>query len=153
MYKIRKLVMAKSHVKQGLLFDFGAMSGLTDWLIGVLHRFQRYFSHITATAHIFMYSLVFTSTRMGFWGVLLKDTPTKKILEDPVLLEPRASRLRVTDLTTEPRGTPLCFWTGVCKWEFVADSWDVNPPPPPTHTHKRISFNRAWLNDRTKYCQ
>ena len=37
---------------------------------------------------LFMSFLGFTSTRLGLWSVLPKDTPTKKP-EDPVRLEPR----------------------------------------------------------------
>ena len=52
------------------------------WLInelnGVLHCFQQYFSHITATAHIICAFLGFTITRLGLRSVLPKDPPTKK---------------------------------------------------------------------------
>ena len=55
---------------------------------------------------VFMSFLGFTSTRLGIWSILPKDTPTK-ISEDPVQLEPRAPGLRVKHFTTEPRRSPL----------------------------------------------
>ena len=41
-----------------------------DWLIDCmefLHCFQNYYSHITLTAHMFVYSLGLTCTRVGLW--------------------------------------------------------------------------------------
>ena len=66
----------------------GGIEGSIDYLNGVLHLLQQYASHITATAHIIHIFLGFTSTRLGLWRVLPKDTPTKKKPEDPVRPEP-----------------------------------------------------------------
>ena len=54
----------------------------------------------------FQVLLGFTSSRLGLWSVLPKDTPTKNP-EDPVRLEPRTPGLRVKHFTTEPRMTPV----------------------------------------------
>ena len=77
---------------------------LIDWLNGVLRRFQQYFSHITATAHIIHAFLGLTSTRLGS-EVSCPSTLPRKDPEDPVRLEPRSPGLRVKHFTTEPRGT------------------------------------------------
>ena len=71
---------------------------LIDRLNGVLRRFQHYFSHITATAHIINVFLGFTSTRLGTEVSCPRTLPLKNP-EDPVRLE------RVEHFTTEPRGT------------------------------------------------
>ena len=56
----------------------------------------------------FMAFLGFTSTRLGLWSVLPKDTPTKNSA-DPVRLELRIPRLQVKHFTTEPLRTPPPF--------------------------------------------
>ena len=67
-----------------------------------LHRFQKYFSHIMATAHIIHVFLGFTSTRLG------SEVPCPRTLSrknpDPVWLEPRTPELRVKHFTTEQCG-------------------------------------------------
>ena len=55
---------------------------------GVLCRFQQYFRHITARAHIIHFFLGFTSTRLGS-EVSCPTTLPLKNPEDPVWLEPR----------------------------------------------------------------
>ena len=45
---------------------------------GVLRRFQQYFSHITATAHIIHVFLGFTSTRLGSEVSCPRTLPRKK---------------------------------------------------------------------------
>ena len=77
-----------------------------DWLNGVLRRFQQYFSHITATAHIIHVFPGFHQYQAGLWSVLPKDT-AKENLDDPVRLEPRTPGLQVKHLITELRGTLL----------------------------------------------
>ena len=52
-----------------------------------------------------MYFLGSTSTRLDLWSALSKDIPMKNY-GSPVTLEPRASRLRVVQFTTELRRTP-----------------------------------------------
>ena len=51
-------------------------------------------------AHIFMYFMAFSDTRLGLLSVLHQDTATEN-LEDSVRLEHRAYRLRVMYFTTE----------------------------------------------------
>ena len=62
-----------------------------------------YFSHITETAHIVIYFLGFTSSRLGLRSDFPKDTPSK-IPQNPVRHEAGDSRLRVIHFTIEPRG-------------------------------------------------
>ena len=78
------------------------------WLNGVLRRFNQYFSHITATAHIIHAFLGFTGTRLGS-EVSCPRTLPRKNPEDPVRLEPRTPGLRVKHFTTVPRGTPAYY--------------------------------------------
>ena len=75
------------------------MNWLIDWFNGVLRRFQQYFSHITATAHII-------SPVLG-WALkcFAQGHTREKNPEDPVRLEPRTPGLRVKHFTTEPRWT------------------------------------------------
>ena len=75
---------------------------MIDWLNGVLHRFQQYFSHITATVHIIH---VF-STRLGLWSVLPKATPMKKSRGSSAA-RTKAPWIISQTFTTEPRRTPL----------------------------------------------
>ena len=90
-----------------------------DWLIELCFTpFQQYFSHIRRQLTLLMSFLGFTSTRLGLWSVLPKDTPTQNP-EDPVRLETRIPGLRVKHLTTEPRRTP--GWMD--GW---MDGWAVN---------------------------
>ena len=74
-----------------------------DWI-----EFYAVFGSISVISRrqltLLMSFLGFTSTRLGLWSVLPKDTPTKNP-EDPVRLEPRAPWLGVKHFTTEPRRT------------------------------------------------
>ena len=85
---------------------------MTDWLIDWM-VFYAPFNSISVISRqqltLFMSFLGFTSTRLGLWSVLPKDTPTKNS-EDPVRLEPRTPGLRVKHLTTEPSRTPPTQW-------------------------------------------
>ena len=61
---------------------------MNEPLNGVLHRFQQYFSDITATARIIHVFPGLNSTRLGLQSVLPKDTPMKNP-EDPKPLKLR----------------------------------------------------------------
>ena len=71
-----------------------------DWLNSVLRRFQQYFSHITATAHI-IHVFNWVSPVLG-WGseVSYQRTLPHKNPKDPVQFEPRT-------LDYEPNTLPL----------------------------------------------
>ena len=61
-----------------------------DWLNGVLHCLLQDFSHITRwQLTLFVSFLCVTSTRMGLWIFLTKDTPRENP-GHPARLEPRA---------------------------------------------------------------
>ena len=76
---------------------------LIDWMV-----FYATFNSTSVPSRyqltLFMSFLGFTSTRLGLWSVLPKDTP-KKNPHDLVQLEPRTPGLWVKHFTTEPRRT------------------------------------------------
>ena len=96
---------------------------LIDWLNGVLRRFQQYFSHITATAHIIHAFLGFTSTRQDS-EVSCPRTLPRKNPEDPVWLKPRTPGLRVKHFTTEPLGT---LYTGISLSIYLCVCVSIHP--------------------------
>ena len=51
-----------------------------DCLNSILAHFKRYFSHMSVTAHVFMYFLGFMNTRLGLCTVWLKDAPSKNLV-------------------------------------------------------------------------
>ena len=94
----------KVHVSLNIFILHRLRNKFIEWLNGVLRRFQQYFSHITATAHIIHAFVGFTSTRLGS-EVSCPRTLPRKNPEDPVRFEPRTPGLRVKHFTTEPRRT------------------------------------------------
>ena len=72
---------------------------LTDWLNGLKRHFPHYISHIRATAHIIMQVFSFTSSRLGIWDVLPRDSPEKNPVL-PMKLESRPSMFLVLHYTT-----------------------------------------------------
>ena len=83
---------------------------LIDWVNGVLRPFFGILVVSRRQLTLFMSCLGFTSTRLGLWSFLPKDTPTKNH-EDPVLLEPRTPELRVWHFTTE----------ACCEFQFIQE--------------------------------
>ena len=77
---------------------------MTDWIV-----FYAAFNNISILSWqrltSFMSFLDFTSTRLGLWSVMPKDTPMKSP-EDAVRLKPRNPGLRVKHFITEPHMTP-----------------------------------------------
>ena len=100
-----------------LMFD---IDWLSDWMV-----FYAAFNNISVISPqqltLFMSFLGFTNTRLGLWGVLPKDTPTKNP-EDPVWLKPRTPELWVKHLITEPSRTPVWYRQPFPKWQIVDSS-------------------------------
>ena len=103
---------------------------LIDWLNGVLCHFKKYFSYITATAHLFMCILVFTSTRLRLWSVLPKDIHIKNPMDQEALnLGPPGYESQALPLShTGPRlgceslatlKNTVCFTNHSLKYFFV----------------------------------
>ena len=70
-----------------------------------VRRFQQYFSHITATAHIIYIFPRFHQYKTGALKCFAhgnSHAKKKKKTEDPLRLEPRSFGLRVEHFTTEP---------------------------------------------------
>ena len=72
----------------------------------MIRRFQPYFSHITATAHIIHVFPRFHQYQAGALKYLVQGHSYENP-RGPVKLESKAPRLRVKHFTTEPRRTPV----------------------------------------------
>ena len=70
-------------------------------------RFQQFFSHIMATAHIIHVFPGFHQHWVRALNYFAQGRSHKKIPEDPVWLEPRPPGLRVKQFTVEPNRTAL----------------------------------------------
>ena len=73
--------------------------------------FYTAFTIISVISHqqlpFFMSFLGFTSTRLGLWSVLPKDTPMRKTPEDLMWLKSKTPELQVKHFTTESRMAPM----------------------------------------------
>ena len=114
------------------LLKIGFLPTSIDWLNGFWCHFQQYLCRITATVHIFMHFLGFTSTWLLPWSILPQDTPAKNPV-GLVKLEPRTSRSWVSHLTTRPCWNPYLHWRqllqitkqNVSEWTLSLDGWET----------------------------
>ena len=129
---------------------------LIGWLNCVLHHFQQYFSHITATAHIIHVCSGFHQYYARALKCVVQDTLTKNP-GDRMLLEPRISELRVKHFTTKQSRAPELYQEQIIIWRWVhriyfVDQWNeihVCDSEVALNKHKFLPDKREWWNSKT----